>query len=314
MADTKAITNVVIVGAGPAGLTAAIYLSRDQIQTLVIEKDIPGGQILTTKMVENYPGFPEGIDGGELAERLRKQAERFGACILTDDEVTKIENEGDLRKLITPKQELLARTVIIASGSAYRMLDVPGCKELTGSGVSYCAVCDAAFYEGKTIAVVGGGNAAIDESLMLAKFVDKIYMIEVGERLRADRGPTEELLATGKVEVLLQHEVQAIRGTTSVEGIEVIDKKSGDAKELDVQGVFIFIGRIPSTGFLKGYLQLDQQGFIETPCGSLETSRKNVFAAGDVRSGARAQITTAAGEGTIAAFFVRESLRTIPQA
>ena len=302
------------MGAGPAGLTAAIYLARDQIKTVVLEKDIPGGQILTTKMVENYPGFPEGIDGGELAERLRKQAERFGAHILEDEVVTKIENEGDLRKLITPKQELLARTVIIATGSAYRMLDAPGCRELTGSGVSYCAVCDAPFSEGKSIVVVGGGNAAVDEALILAKFADRIYLIEAGDRLKADRGPTEELMATGKVEVFLHHEVKAIRGKGKVEGVEVVDRKADVTKELNVQGVFIFIGRIPNTGFLKGYLHLDQQGFIETPCGSLETNQKNVFAAGDVRSGARAQITTAAGEGTIAAFFVRESLREIPQA
>jgi len=314
MATTTVHTETLIIGGGPAGLTAALYLARDQIEVILLEKDIPGGQVLLTERVENYPGFPEGIAGPQLMQRLAEQVTRFGARLETGCEATGIEAEGSRHRVICGDRTFIAPYVIIATGSDYRRLTVPGGAEFTGRGVSYCAVCDAAFYRGKTIAVVGGGNAAVDEANFLTRFAERIYLVLRGNRLKAEKIAQERLLRSGKVEIFFEHHVERVLGNDVVTGIEILDRRTGQIKHLPVQGVFVFIGRVPNSGFARTYVACDAEGFIQTaPC-SVETTRTNVFAVGDVRAGSRAQITTAVGDGTIAAFFIRERTQTIRHA
>jgi thioredoxin reductase (NADPH) len=308
MSEQVIRTETIVIGGGPAGLTAALYLARDQTDTILLEKAQPGGQVIITDRVENYPGFPEGISGPQLMERLTDQVKRFGARIETESEVTRIESEDSLHRVVAGERTYVAPYVVIASGSDYRKLEVAGSEELTGHGISYCAICDAAFYKGKTIAVVGGGSSAVDEANFLTKFVDHIYLIQRSDRLGAEQISIDRLRQNGKVEVFLEHEVQRVLGDKVVTGVEVLDRRAGQVKRIDVQGVFVFIGRVPNSGFARGYVLCDEEGFIQTPVCSVETSRVNVFAAGDVRAGNRAQITTAVGDGTIAAFFIRERL------
>ena len=297
-----------IVGAGPAGLTAAIYLAREEVQTVVLEKLAPGGQVITTNTVENYPGFPEGVGGMELMEKLEHQARRFGARIIVPAEVTALKDDPDGFQLHTPQAHYRAGTVILATGSEYRRLEVPGAQQLTGRGVHYCATCDGPFYRKKTVAVVGGGNSALDESLFLLRFVDRLYIIQNHDRLTAEQMLVSELGKHDNVEVLLRHTVTEVQGQETLERITIRNLETGRDRDLPVDGVFVFIGRVPNTPFLSGFVDLDKDGYVVTKPGSVETSREGVFAAGDCRSGSRAQITTAAGDATVAAFFARDYL------
>ena len=308
MATAESRADVIVIGAGPAGLTTALYLARDQVDTVLFEKAVPGGQVIQTDRVENYPGFPDGISGPELMERLTDQVRRFGARIEIETEATAIEDDGDAKLVTTPQGPWRAPYVVIATGSDYRRLDVPGSDKLTGRGISYCAICDGALFKGKTVAVIGGGGAAVDEATFLTKFVDHIYLLQRSARLKAERVEQDAMMKTGKVDVLLEHEVRRVTGDAAVTGIDVLDRRRGEVRHLELQGVFVFIGRDPNTDFVKGYVDVDEEGFIITSFCSVETSRRNVFAVGDVRAGSRAQITTAVGEGTIAAFFIRHRL------
>ena len=330
---------VAIVGAGPAGLTAAIYLAREGVKSLVLEKLAPGGQVITTNVVENYPGFPEGVGGLELMEKLEHQARRFGAEIILPAEVTGIAARDGLYELATPQARYRAPAVIIATGSDYRRLDVPGADQLTGRGVHYCATCDGPFYRKKTVAVVGGGNSAVDESIFLLNFVDHLYIIQNQDHLTAEQVSLSRLQEHGNAEVLLRHVVTAVRGGSAappgllapaaedqpgtrsapklasqeslrlLEGVTIRNLDTGEERELEVAGLFVFIGQVPNTRFLAGFLELDRAGYVLTKPGSLVTSRPGVFVAGDCHSGSKAQITTAVGDGTVAAFFVRDYLR-----
>jgi thioredoxin reductase (NADPH) len=303
-------TDCLVIGAGPAGLTAALYLARERIPTIVVDRGTPGGQINNTNEVENYPGFPQGIVGPELAEKLTHQARRFGAEVVYPLEVASLGDDGDMHEVLAGETVFRAPTVIAATGSDYRRLGVPGDKELSGRGVSYCATCDGPFFRNKTVAVVGGGNTAVEESLFLLKFVKEIRLFHRGEELTAQKAMAEELLADERVSVRYNTVVQSFEAgeNGAVQCVNVREVKTGAEECLPVQGVFVFIGRVPNTKCFEGDAELDEWKFLATRPGTVETGRPGFFVAGDCRSGAKAQIATAVGDGTLASFQVRDYL------
>ncbi|MBC7331544.1 MAG: thioredoxin-disulfide reductase [Synergistetes bacterium] len=297
--------DLVIIGAGPAGLTAGIYASRALLDVEIFEKGLLGGQVATATHVENYPGFPEGIEGVELIEKMKRQAENFGAKIIFA-EVKEINwNE---RKLVTSRGEVETQALIIASGTSPRELGVPGEKEFKGKGVSYCAVCDGAFYTDEEVVVVGGGNTAVEEALYLTKFASKVYLVHRRDSLRAEKILQERLLSNPKVEVLWNTVVREIRGDNFVKEILVEDISKGEIKGIKASGIFVYIGLKPNTSLVEGLLELDEHGFIVTN-EDMETSVEGIFAAGDVRSKNLRQIATAVGDGAIAAVSAEKYIR-----
>lgn len=307
MTDEK-IHDVVVVGAGPSALAAAVYTTREDIETILYEKGVIGGLAAITDKVDNYPGFAEGIEGLKLAEQLQAQAERFGAEIRFG-EVTKIEDKGDYKLIETSDGPLKAKVVLIATGSDYKKTGVPGEQEFYGRGVHYCATCDGAFYRDKRIAVIGGGNSAIQEAMFLTRFTSHIDIlvrstIKASDVLQRD---LEKFVKDGKISVHLQTTATEIVGENG-KVVRVDAKKDGEKESFAVDGVFVFVGLVPNTGFLKGSnIELDQVGFIKTN-DKLMTSMPGVFASGDVRSGATMQIASAVGEGATAALNIREYL------
>lgn len=300
---------VIMVGAGPTALTAAVYTTREDIDTVLMEKGVIGGLAAVTDWVDNYPGFPEGISGLDLAENLRKQAERFGAKIELG-EVSSIAYENGRVKLETTDGEMTAKAVLIATGSDYKKLGIPGEAEYYGRGVHYCATCDGAFYRDKKIVVVGGGNSAVQEALFLTKFANHIDLL-VRSELRASEVLIHELQQNNKITVHLNTATDEIVGDGKlVNKVVVTDGASGKKKNLAVDGAFVFIGLKPNTQFLNGALELDEIGLIKTTQ-HLETSMTGVYAAGDVRSGATMQIASAVGEGATAALRIREYLNSL---
>lgn len=290
----------IIVGGGPAGLTAGLYCARAKMNTLLFEKGTLGGQIAITDLVENYPGFPEGISGKELTKRFKEQAERFGLHILRK-EVSKLERAGREVFLHLRTGELVrSKTVILAVGSNPRRLGVPGEEEFLNRGVSYCATCDGALFEGVPIAVVGGGDSATQESLFLTRFASRVYLVHRRDQLRAQKHLQEKVFSNPKITFVPNKVVEEIRGGDFVEKLLLRDIKDNSLSELPVEGLFIFIGLEPNTGFLKGSLELDDNGYIITD-ERMRTSMEGVFAAGDCRSGATGQVAVAVGEGCIAA-------------
>lgn len=306
MADIDEVLDVVMVGAGPAALTAAIYTCREDIKTILYEKAVIGGLAAITDWVDNYPGFPEGISGLDLAENLRKQAERFGAEIRLGD-VMDIKDEGSHLTLETTDGDVKARAVLIATGSDYKKLGVPGEIEYYARGVHYCATCDGAFYRDKRLVVVGGGNSAVQEALFLTRFATHIDLL-VRSELRASEILIHELQKhSDKITVHLGVKTDEIVGQDNkVVNVAGTDK-SGKKVNFETDGVFIFIGLLPNTGFLQGKIDLDEVGMVKTNT-NLQTSMNGVFAAGDVRSGATMQIASAAGEGATAALMIRKHL------
>ena len=301
--------DVVMIGAGPAALTAAIYTTREDIDTLLFEKGVVGGLAAVTDVIDNYPGFANGVHGLELAESLRGQAERFGAVIELG-EVMSIKDEGELKRLETTSGDMLAKVVLIATGSDYKKTGVPGEAEYYARGVHYCATCDGAFYRDKKLAVIGGGNSAVQESIFLTRFASHIDLL-VRSNVKASEVLQEELkkyIDEGKITVHEGVRPKEIVGDgNSVNKVVAIDSKDQEIV-YDVDGVFVFIGLLPNTGFLKASgIELDEVGLIKTDH-NLQTNIKGVFAAGDVRSGATMQIASAAGEGATAALKIREYL------
>lgn len=309
MSDTTEVHDIVMVGAGPAALTAAIYTTREDIDTILFEKGVIGGLAAVTDWVDNYPGFPKGISGLDLADGLREQAERFGADIRLG-EVLEIVDEGRLKKLVTTDGDIYAKAVLIATGSDYKKLGIPGETEYYARGVHYCATCDGAFYRDKKLVVAGGGNSAVQEAIFLTKFATHIDLLVRGEKMRASDILQQELLKhTDKIAVHLNTTTDQIVGENNlVNKVIGTDKLTGKKVEFAVDGVFVFIGLLPNTQFLKSTkIELDEIGMIKTN-ERLETSMSGVFAAGDVRSGATMQIASATGEGATAALMVRKYL------
>ena len=305
----KKVHDLVIVGAGPAALSAAIYTTREDIETVLFEKAVPGGLISTTDWVDNYPGFPEGIAGLELGDAMRKQAERFGAVIELG-EVMKIINEGDIKKLETSEGDIFAKVVLIATGSGYKKIGVPGEDEYYARGVHYCATCDGAFYRDKRLVVVGGGNSAVQEAMFLTRFATHIDLL-VRSDFRASDVLVKELTENhaDKITIHKNTTTDEIVGEDSkVTKVIGTDMVSGNKVEFETDGVFVFVGLQPDTGFVgESGIALDEIGLVKSD-DNLQTNMPGVFVVGDCRSGATMQIATAVGEGATAALRIREFL------
>ena len=287
--------DVIIVGSGPAGLSAAIYGQRAGLRTLVLEKNpLSGGQILNTYEVDNYPGLPL-ISGMELGSRFRKHADEQGAAFVTA-EVKEIRDQGDNKKLITDQEEYETKTVILAMGAAHRNLGVPGEQELTGMGVSYCATCDGAFFRGRDVAVVGGGDVALEDALFLARGCRKVYLIHRRDAFRGAKILQQRVLETENIQPVYDTEVKEIRGEDAVESLLIYNKKTGETSELEVQGVFIAVGIRPNTGQIAGLPETDEGGYIIAGEDGA-TSIPGIFAAGDIRTKALRQVITATSDG-----------------
>ncbi|MDZ7402094.1 MAG: thioredoxin-disulfide reductase [candidate division KSB1 bacterium] len=291
--------DVVVLGGGPAGLTAAIYAARARLTTLVVEKKEIGGEAAATDVIENYPGFPEGINGHALADRMVQQAKRFGAEIYYG-EVAKLDLRSSPKTLLIDGKPINAQAVIIATGTSPKLLNVPGEKELKGRGVSYCATCDGPIYSGKDIAIIGGGNSGLQEGLFILKFVKSITLIEYMPKLNAEKILQEKFQSHPNTVTLLNHQVLSINGSGKVESITVKDRATGETKVIPVEGVFVYIGLIPNTELFKGQLALNQWGYIVTD-EKLQASIPGVFVAGDVRDKGLRQVATAIGDGAVAA-------------
>ena len=307
-AKAKKDYEVIIIGGGPAGLSAGIYTSRARLNSLLIERGVVGGRITDAELVENYPGFAEGISGAELGQLMQQQAAKYGLNIVTA-EVTGLELKNDKKVVRTTKGNFKAKAVIIASGSERGKLGIPGEKELAGKGVSYCATCDAPFFKEKPVAVVGGGNAAISEALHLAKFASKVIVIHRRDQLRATRIMEEKARAAANIEFLWDTVVEKIEGQDEVKRLKLRQVKTGKQSTLEVTGIFVAVGLKPSTDFVKGVLPLDKTGYIVTD-DRMETKIAGIFAAGDIRQSSPRQAITAAGDGATAAVFADKFLES----
>jgi len=304
------IYDIIIIGGGPAGLTAGIYLSRARMNTLLIEKALPGGQAILTEIIENYPGFPHGIAGPELMQKMEEQAVRFGLKI-EYGEVEEVKIKEDKVKIVKiNNKEYRTMTIILASGAEASKLGAPGEEELRGRGVSYCATCDAPFFKDKKIVVIGGGDTAIEEALYLAKFVREITIVHRRDRLRATKILQERVFANKKINFTRDSVVTKILGSEKVEGILIKNKKTGEEKEISCQGVFVFVGNVPNSKFLNELIKLDKRGYILTD-DNMMTSQEGIYACGDVRKKLLRQVVTACGEGATAAFATQKYIEEL---
>jgi thioredoxin reductase (NADPH) len=304
--ENSKIYEVIIVGGGPAGLTAGLYTARSRLSSLLLETGIVGGQMTTTELIENYPGFPQGITGDELGRLMEEQAKRFGLEIM-NQEVVEVKVEGDRKVVKTHESNHLCKALIICTGTEYRRLGIPGENEFVGKGVSFCATCDGAFFMDRPIVVVGGGDSALTEALFLTKFAKEVAIIHRRDALRATKIYQERAFANPKIKFLWNSVVQEVKGDQVVRSILVKNVKTHEIKEFETEGVFLFVGISPKTQFLKGLVEMDSEGYILTN-ETCETSVKGIFAAGDCRKRLLRQIATAVGDGATAAFAVEKYL------
>jgi thioredoxin reductase (NADPH) len=300
MAEEKTY-DLVIIGGGPAGLTAGIYAARGRLDTLLLEKLAPGGTPATTEWIENYPGFPEGIAGADLMKKMEEQAQKFGLQITPTKEVLSVDFKNQVKTIKIEEGEYKSKTVIIATGTEPKKLNIPGEDKFRGRGVSYCATCDGPFFKDKDIAVIGAGNSGIQEGLYLLRFVKSETVVEFLPHMTAEKILQERAQKEQRMKFYLNHVATSINGESKVESITIKDRQSEQEKTIPVQGVFIWVGLIPMTGFLEGQVDLNKWGFILAG-DDTKTSVPGVFAAGDVRQKILQQITTAVGDGATAAF------------
>ncbi len=308
----RSFYDLIIIGGGPAGLTAAIYAAREGIDCLVIEKSALGGQAGVTQRIDNYPGFPDGIGGGELADRIIQQARRYGVELLSAVGVKSLAR-GDGYLLVTTEtgDEYCARTAIIATGSTYRRLGVPGEDDLIGAGIHFCATCDGPFYRGsEELMVIGGGNSGVEEGLFLTQFAERVTLVEYSPELKASSLLQEKARSHPKFNILTNTQVTEFRGDGKLKSVLVRDRATGETRELHPRAAFVFIGLTPNTAFLEGAVETDQWGFVATD-DTFQASMPGVFAAGDVRSGSTKQLASATGEGAAALLMVRQYLRQL---
>lgn len=302
--------DVIIAGAGSAGLTAGIYAARAGLSAVIIEKVFAGGQIARAHVVENYPGFPDGIKGVDLALNLKAQAERMGA-VIEDAEITGFELAGEEKKVIAGEKTYTAKAVILAMGAKFKSLGINSEKKLVGSGVSYCATCDGAFFKGKDVAVIGGGDTALEDSLYLANFANHIYVVHRRSELRAQDVLQHAAMSNSKISFVWDSEVETVLGKSFVEGVRVRNNKSQELTDISVSGVFIAIGTTPETENLKGQINIDGAGYIITDA-AMRTSQPGVFAAGDIVAKPLRQVVTAAADGAVAVYsalsYIREKI------
>ncbi len=301
--------DVIIVGGGPAGLTAGLYAKRSLLKTLLIEKGPLGGQVLLTDWIENYPGFPEGISGYDLIDLMLKQVQKLNLEIY-QEEVREIRDGGKIKEVVTESIIFKTKAVILALGAEHKKLEVPGEKEFYGKGVSYCAICDGPFYKEEEVAVIGGGNTALQEALYLTKFAKKVYLIHRRNTFRATPFLQERVKNHPKIELILNSIVQEIYGKEKVEGLLIKNLSTEKQQKLPVTGIFIFIGFSAKTDWLKGLIDSDGQGFIITNK-EMETSRPGIFACGDCVSKRFRQIINACGEGAVAALNAEEYIKSL---
>ncbi|MEE0418992.1 MAG: thioredoxin-disulfide reductase [Lachnospiraceae bacterium] len=300
------VYDLIIIGSGPAGLAAAIYAQRARLDTLVLEKEyISGGQVVNTYEVDNYPGLP-GIGGYELGLKFREHADSLGAEFVTA-EVKRIIIEGKQKKVETEEQTYLAKSLILATGAKHRKLGVPGEEELSGMGVSYCATCDGAFFRGRTVVVVGGGDVAVEDAIFLARACEKVYLVHRRNELRAARSLQEKLFACKNVEIIWDTVVKEINGEDRVEAVKLENVKTGEKHNLALDGVFIAVGILPNSEGFKGLVDMDGQGYVKAGEDCV-TSQPGILAAGDVRTKALRQIVTAAADGANAVTAAQEYL------
>ncbi len=305
--DAERSSDVLVLGGGPAGLTAGLYAARAGHRTRLLERLAPGGQAATTWRVDNYPGTPS-VNGMELMQTLETQARGFGLEVVSAEATVLAPEPGTLR-VDTPEGPYRARCVILALGASPQQLDVPGEAALRGRGVSYCATCDGAFFKGMPVAVIGGGNTALEEAEFLTRFASKVYLVHRREQFRADRVVQDQVLHLPKIEAVTPYVPEAILGEDQVRGLSIVHRLDGSRRDLEVQGVFVFVGTRPNTGCLAGALTLDPQGYVPTGP-DLATTLPGVYAAGDCRAGSVKQIVSAAGEGAAAAVYADRYLRT----
>jgi thioredoxin reductase (NADPH) len=303
--------DVAIIGAGPGGMTAAIYCSRARLGTVVLERNTAGGIMAITERIENYPGFPEGITGFELAEKMKQQAAQFGADLREITTVAALDRRPDGSwVVVTDEERIAARAVILSPGVEARKLGVPGEAEFLGRGVSYCATCDGPLYRDKEVVVIGGGDSAVEEGLFLAKFAAAVHVIHRRDELRAARIAQERAFANPKMHFIWNSQVRRIAGETKVEGVDYQNVLDKSVASLPVSGVFFYVGQLPNTQFLRGVVDLDDGGYIATDA-HLRTSQPGVFACGDARAGLIKQIANAVGEGALAAIEAEKYLDTL---
>lgn len=307
MADTQ--YDIIIIGAGPAGLTAALYGSRAGLKIGILERALPGGLAATTDLIENYPGFADGIKGIELAEKMKQHALCFGAE-LVNAEVQSLAKVGKQVQVKTSDKEYQVRAVIIATGTVPLKLNIPGEDELRGRGVSYCATCDGPLYRGRKIAVIGGGNSALQEGRFLLNFVEHITFVEFMPQLTAEKILQDEIKKEKRAHVFLYHIPISINGKERVESITIRSRETREEKTIEISGVFIYVGLSPLSQFVRGFVDLDKFGFVKTNI-QLETSVPGVFAAGDIRSGSIRQIIAACGDGAAALIHCQHYLETL---
>lgn len=294
-AGMKSIYDLIIIGSGPAGLSAAIYAQRAKLNTLIIEKNgISGGQVLTTYEVDNYPALP-GISGFELGTKMREHADKLEA-VFADREVKEIIIEEKVKKVVTEEETYQTKAIILATGASHAKLQVPGEEELMGMGVSYCATCDGAFFKGKTVAVVGGGDVAVEDAIFLSRFCEKVYLIHRRDELRAAKILQENLFALPNIEIIWDSVVGAIEGKEQVEGIQIENKKTKEKSKIELQGVFVAVGIHPNNELLHQLVKVDEAGYALAD-ESCETSVAGLFACGDIRSKSLRQIVTAVSDG-----------------
>ncbi len=304
----QAFYDLIVVGSGPAGLTAALYAAREGIETLVIERGGVGGQAAVTERLDNFPGFPEGISGAEFGDRLRAQAERFGVEILSAQNVTGIESDGMYRIVHTSDgKEYRSFAVLLAMGSTYRRLGIPGEDDFIGAGVHFCATCDGAFYKGKHVLVIGGGNSAGEESVFLTRFASKVTIVTRDTKLSASKVVAEKVAGHPRIDVLTNSTPAEFKGDGKLKSVTIKNTETGAISDLDVDGVFVFIGLSPNAEIVKNIVDVDANGFIVTSA-TLETSMPGVFCAGDLRAGSTKQAASAAGEGAAVALAMRRYL------
>ncbi len=311
--ETKAkceFYDLITVGGGPTALTTAIYAARDGYDVLVIERSGLGGQAGITERLDNYPGFPEGVTGAEFAERIIEQAKRYGVELLSAQNVVKVGNDDDAHFVETDTgHRYRSNAVLIATGSTYKRLGVPGEDDYIGAGVHFCATCDGPFYKGREVAVIGGGNSAVEEAAFLTRFCPKVTILVRGSELTANKIAVDKAMSSPQIDVRLNTEVLEFKGSNNhLDAVITKNRQTGEISELHVPGVFVFIGLSPNSRKFKDIARLDAQGFIMTGI-DFQTSTEGVFAAGDVRSGSTKQLVSAAGEGAAAALAIREHLK-----
>lgn len=303
--------DVIIIGGGAAGLTAGLYTCRFGLKTVMLEKLMPGGQVINAEIIENFPGFPDGISGAEIGPLMQQQAMKYGLEIRLGD-VDELQQDGDNWRVSAWGEEYAGRSVIIAGGSTFRRLGVAGEEELYGAGVSYCATCDGGFFMNQVVGVVGGGDSALDEALVLTEYASKVIILHRDGKFTGQRILQERVLSNPKIEVRWDTTVSKILGDGQVEGVSIVDEESGETSQVDLSGIFIYIGLDPNTEYLQDVLPLDNGGHIPTDIW-MSTPARGIFAAGDIRQNSAAQLVSAAGDGATAAVAARRYLESMSE-